>query len=100
MAATVLNSPQAVEVSIYVVRAFIRLREVLGTSRELAAKLDALEQKTELLSLQHETFAGNTRAQLKQVFEALRQLMMPPTIQSRRPIGFVTSEDKKGSKQR
>jgi len=100
MAATVLSSPQAVEVSIYVVRAFIKLREALGTNRELAAKLDALEQKTELLSLQHETFAGNTRAQLKQVFEALRQLMMPPTIQSRRPIGFVTSEDKKGSKQR
>ena len=95
MAATVLNSPQAVEVSIYVVRAFIRLREVLGTSRELAAKLDALEQKTELLSLQHETFAGNTRAQLKQVFEALRQLMMPPATQTRRPIGFVTSQEEK-----
>ncbi|MBA3902549.1 MAG: hypothetical protein C0522_02570 [Rhodocyclaceae bacterium] len=96
MAATVLNSPQAVEVSIYVVRAFIRLREALGTNRELAAKLDALEQKTELLSLQHETFAGNTRAQLKQVFEALRQLMMPPASQTRRPIGFVTSQEKKG----
>lgn len=96
MAATVLNSPRAVEVSIYVVRAFVRLREALGTNRELAAKLDALEQKTELLSLRHETFAGNTRAQLKQVFEALRQLMTPPATPERRPIGFVTSQEKKG----
>lgn len=95
MAATVLNSPRAVEVSIYVVRAFVRLREALATNREFAAKLDALEQKTELLSLRHETFAGNTRAQLKQVFEALRQLMAPPTEPPRRPIGFVTGEEKK-----
>lgn len=95
MAATVLNSPRAVEVSVYVVRAFVRLREALGSSKELAAKLDALEQKTELLSLQHESFAGNTRAQLKQVFEALRQLMAPPPEPTKRPIGFVTGEEKK-----
>jgi hypothetical protein len=94
MAATLLNSPRAVEVSIYVVRAFVRLREVLTSSSELAAKLDALEQKTELLSLQHETFAGNTRAQLKQVFEALRQLMAPPAEPPKRPIGFITPEEK------
>jgi hypothetical protein len=98
MAATVLNSPRAVEASIYVVRAFVRLREVLASSRELAAKLDALEQKTERLSLQHETFAGNTRAQLKQVFEALRQLMAPPAQADKRPIGFVTPQDKKGKR--
>lgn len=95
MAATVINSPRAVEVSVYVVRAFVRLREVLTSSRELTAKLDALEQKTELLSLQHETFAGNTRAQLKQVFEALRQLMAPPAEPPKRPIGFVTGQVKK-----
>jgi len=97
MAATVLNSQRAVEVSIYVVRAFVRLREALGSNQELAAKLNALEQKTELLSLQHETFAGNTRAQLKQVFEALRQLMAPPIDPTRRPIGFVTPQEKKNS---
>lgn len=95
MAATVLNSARAVEVSIYVVRAFVRLRETLASNHELAAKLDALEQKTELLSLRHETFAGNTRAQLKQVFEALRQLMVPPES-PRRPIGFVTADEKSG----
>lgn len=98
MAATVLNSPRAVEASIYVVRAFVRLREVLASSRELAAKLDALEQKTERLSLQHETFAGNTRVQLKQVFEALRQLMAPPAPADKRPIGFVTPQEKKGKR--
>ena len=95
MAATVLNSRRAVEVSIYVVRAFVRLREALASNRELTAKLDALEQKTELLSLQHETFAGNTRAQLKQVFEALRQMMAPLVEPPKRPIGFVTPQEKK-----
>lgn len=94
-ASNVLATPQAVEMGVYVVRAFVRLREVLASSRELAAKLDALEQKTELLSLQHETLAGNTRAQFKQVFEALRQLMTPPPEPQKRPIGFVTDEGKK-----
>lgn len=94
-ASNVLATPQAVEMGVYVVRAFVRLREVLASSRELAAKLDALEQKTERLSLQHETFAGNTRVQLKQVFEALRQLMAPPADPPKRPIGFVTDEVKK-----
>ena len=59
------------------------------------AKLDALEQKTGLLSLQHETFAGNTRAQLKQIFEALRQLMAPPAEPPKRPIGFAVPQEKK-----
>ena len=82
-ASNVLATPQAVEMGVYLVRAFVRLREVLTSSRELAAKLDPLEQKTEWLSLQHDTLAGNTRAQFKQVFEALRQLMAaagPPCV--------------------
>jgi len=95
MAGFVLNTPRAVEMSVYVVRAFARLREVLASNRELAAKLDALERKTELLSLQHEAFAGNTRAQIKQVFDALRQLMTPPDP-PKRPIGFVTADEKSG----
>lgn len=86
MAGFMLNSPHAIEAPIYVVRAFVRLREALAGTKELAAKLDALEQKTELLSLQHETFAGNTRAQLKQVFEALRQLMTQPAAPSGRSV--------------
>lgn len=97
MAATVLNSPRAVEVSVYVVRAFVRLRETLASNHELAAKLAALEQKTELISLQHETFSYNTRIQLKQVFEALRQLMAPPAEPPKRSIGFVAGAEKNGN---
>jgi phage regulator Rha-like protein len=88
MAAAVLNSPRAIEVSVYVVRAFVRLRKTLASNQKLASKLDALEQKTELLSLQHE----QTRAQLRQVFETIRQLMTPPPGPPKRPIGFITDE--------
>lgn len=54
MAATILNSPRAVEVSIYVVRAFVRLRE-------LVKRLDELEQKTEAVATCHEAFSRETR---------------------------------------
>ncbi|SCK22298.1 ORF6N domain-containing protein [Variovorax sp. HW608] len=97
MAAMVLNSSRAVEVSTYVVRAFVRLREMALDHRDLAKRLDALEEKTELLDMRHDSFSRNTRSQLKQVFEALRQLMVQPEP-SKRPIGFVTPEEKKGSK--
>jgi hypothetical protein len=52
-----------------------------------------LEDKTEALAMQHDTFSRNTRAQLKQVFEALRELTTPPDP-PKRPIGFITPEDK------
>jgi hypothetical protein len=93
MAATVLNTPRAVEVSVYVVRAFVQLRELAGSHRELAKRLDDLEQKTEALALKQDAFSRNTRAQLKQVFDALRELMTPPEP-PKRPIGFITPEDK------
>lgn len=91
MAATILNSPRAVEVSVYVVRAFVQLRELAATHQDLTKRLNELEEKSEALALQHDTFAHDTRTQLKQVFEAIRQLMTPPEP-SRRPIGFVTEE--------
>ena len=94
MAATVLNTPRATEVSVYVVRAFVQLREALATHKVLAAKLEELEQKTEALALRHDSLAANTRAQLRQVFDALRELMTPPDPK-RRPIGFIVPEDKK-----
>jgi len=93
MAATVLSSSRAVEMSLYVVRAFVQLREVLATHKELAARLAELESKTELLALKQDNLAGNTRAQLKQVFDAIRQLMASPEPAKKRPIGFVTSKD-------
>jgi hypothetical protein len=93
MAATLLNSPRATEVSVYVVRAFVRLREVLATNKELAKRLDDLEQATQALASQHHSLARNTRAQLKQVFDALRELMTPPDP-PKRPIGFVPHNEK------
>ena len=94
MAATILNSPRATEVSVYVVRAFVRQREMLAAHKGLAAKLEELEQKTEALALRHDTLAANTRAQSRQVFEAIRELMSPPEPK-RRPIGFIAPEEKK-----
>ena len=93
MAATILNSPRAVAVSIYVVRAFVRVRELAATHQDLATRLDDLEHKSEALAMSHDTFSANTRAQLKQVFEALRALVTPPDP-PKRPIGFVTPGDK------
>ena len=94
MAAMVLNSPRAVEVSVYVVRAFVRLREAAVLHKDLADRLTSLEEQTEALAMSHDTFSRNTRNQLRQVFEALRELMTPPEP-PKRPIGFVTQQDKK-----
>jgi hypothetical protein len=75
MAATVLNSPVAVVASIEVVRTFVRLRQMLASHEELARKLDAMEKKYD--------------AQFRVVFDAIRQLMAPPTLeQKKRRIGF------------
>lgn len=73
MLASVLNSPIAVEASIQVVRAFIRLREILSAHKGLAQKLESLERKYD--------------AQFKVVFDAIRRLMAPPSPPRRR-IGF------------
>jgi hypothetical protein len=59
----------------------------------LAKQLAELQDKTESLAMSHDTFSRNTRAQLKQVFDALRELMTPPEP-PKRPIGFITQEDK------
>ena len=93
MAAMVLNSPRAVEVSVYVVRAFVRLREAAVLHKDLAERLSSLEEKTESLAMSHDTFSRNTRNQLRQVFDALRELTIPPDP-PKRPIGFITPEDK------
>ena len=89
MAASVLNTDRAVQVSVYVVRAFIRLRETLAAHKDLARKLEELERKTETLALKHDALAAETHAQFKAVIEALRELMAAP-VPKRRPIGFVT----------
>ena len=73
--------------------AFVRLRELITSHGELAKRLDELEQKTESLAMNHDTFSRNTRNQLTQVFDARRELMTPPDPPMR-PIGFVNPEDK------
>lgn len=73
MLASVLNSPIAIAASIEVVKAFVRLREMLASNAELARKLEALEKRYD--------------AQFKVVFDAIRQLMTPPQ-KEKRTIGF------------
>jgi hypothetical protein len=73
MAASVLNSPRAIEASVYVVRAFVKMREVLATHKELVRRLDEME--------------GKVDRQFKVVFDAIRALMEPPPKPKRR-IGY------------
>ena len=94
MLSSVLGSPRAIAVNIEIMRTFVRVRELAATHSELAKRLSELEEQTGLLSMQHDTFSRNTRNQLKQVFDALRELMTPPPARSR-PIGFTADVDPK-----
>jgi ORF6N domain len=93
MLSSVLGSQRAIAVNIEIMRTFVRVRALAATHGDLAQRLAELENTTEALAQQHDTFSRNTRAQLKQVFDALRELMTPPES-PKRPIGFVTPEDK------
>jgi hypothetical protein len=77
MAAAILNSPRAVQMSVYVVRAFVQVRELLASNTNLARKLAELERK-----YQHHDEA------ITAVLAAIRQLMSPPPAK-RRSIGFT-----------
>lgn len=76
MAATVLNSKRAVEMSIFVVRAFVRMREALATNQRIVAKLKELE-----------TRVGNHDADIQEIVDAIREMMKPPAAPGRK-IGF------------
>lgn len=78
MLSSVLRSPQAIAVNIEIMRAFVRLRELLASHKALAKRLEELEAKTD--------------TRFKQVFEAIRQLMTPPDPPKKRQIGFVRDE--------
>lgn len=84
MAATVLNSARAVEMSLYVVRAFVKLREILTSNRRLAQQLTQLERK---LQTHDKAILG--------ILRAIRELTNPP--QPKRGIGFTADLDRKGS---
>ena len=85
MAAMVLNSPRATEVSVYVVRAFVELRDTLVAHKELAKRLDELESRLERkLATHDQAIAG--------ILDAIRQLMVPPEPTKKRRIGFVQDD--------
>jgi ORF6N domain. len=79
MAASLLNSKTAVEASVQVVRAFVRLRQILASNAGLSRKLSQLERKYD--------------AQFKVVFDAIRRLMTPPSS-PRTQIGFANTSKK------
>jgi hypothetical protein len=87
MAATVLNSPRAVEMSVYVVRAFVQLREVLASSKELALHLNQLEARIEKKLASHDEA-------IAAMLSAIRELMNP-TPPRRRAIGFTADLEEK-----
>jgi ATP-dependent Clp protease ATP-binding subunit ClpA len=87
MAATVLNSPRAVEMSVYVVRAFVHLRELLSSNRELALRFAELEARLDKKVTQHDQA-------IAAILSAIRQLMNPPRSKGR-PIGFTADLEEK-----
>ena len=82
MAATVLSTERAIKVSVYVVRAFVKLREMLGTQKDFAHKLEDLEERL----VEHDE-------KFSIVFEAIRKLMQPVVVPPKRRIGFSTCQE-------
>ena len=80
MLSSVLRSKRAVQVNVEIMRAFVRLRQMLVTHAGLARKLSALEKKYD--------------AQFRIVFDAIRGLMTPPEPKKKRPIGFAPWTEK------
>ena len=78
MVANLLRSERAVQTSVHVVRAFVQLRQMIATNKELARRLDELEARYD--------------RQFKIVFDAIRGLMAPPEPKPRRRIGFVSDD--------
>jgi hypothetical protein len=97
MLSSVLNSPRAIAINIEIMRAFVQVRAKATTHQDLAKRLGELEEKTESMAMQHDTFSRNSRNQLKQVFDAIRELMTPPEPppQPKRPIRFLPLDNDK-----
>jgi len=82
MLASVLKSERAVKISINIIKAFVKLREILSTHKELSTKFNQLERKIE----KHDE-------EIHMIFEAIRQLMEPPQ-KTRKRIGFLRDKEK------
>ena len=78
MLSSVLRGSRAVRVNIEIMRAFVRLRQLLSSNAELSKKLEALEKKYD--------------SHFKTVFDAIRQLMVPPDAPKKSPIGFQSEK--------
>src|SRR5258708_25160369 len=85
MAATILNSPRATDVSVFVVRAFVQLREAVANHKELASRLDELEVRIAGRLAKHDRAIAD-------ILGAIRSLMTPPETK-RRPIGFAPPKE-------
>ena len=83
MLSGVLNSERAIQVNIAIMRTFVKLREMLSSNKELAHKLTLLENRIE----KHD-------GEIKAIFNAIRQLMVPPETRSKKPIGFRREREK------
>ncbi len=81
MLSSVLGSPQAIAINIEIMRAFVRLRQMIATNKELAKKLDELERK---LATHDQAIAG--------LINAIRELTSPPEPARRRRIGFIQND--------
>ena len=81
MLASVLKSERAVKISIVIIKTFVRLREIISAHKELVHKLGELEKKI-----------GEHDLKIKTIFQAIRQLMMPPSEKPTRKIGFHTDK--------
>jgi hypothetical protein len=79
MLSSVLRSKQAVQVNIPIMRAFVRMREMMTSHKELARRIDDMERTYD--------------AQFKAVFDAIRRLMEPPVPPPKRPIGYIVNEE-------
>jgi len=84
MLSSVLNSERAIEVNITIMRAFVKLRSMLASHADLARRLEKLEQKYD--------------DQLKDVFEAIREMMEPEPVPPARRIGFAGKQDRADKK--
>ena len=86
MAATLLNSPRATALSIYVVRAFVELRGIVSSNKELASTVHSLERKVSV----HER-------NIAELADSMAQLLSAPPVPPKRTIGFVLPKDKGSS---
>ena len=84
MLSSVLNSERAIEVNIVIMRAFVRMRDILLTNKDLAVKIEALELKYK----NHDMKFAEYDAHIGAIFEAIKQLMSPPSVPDKPKIGF------------